>query len=1273
MRKGSALQYLTILFTLCTLLLSCTRHTTRSVTTIEELNDSRITIGYNEGHSSATVLPLVFPKAKLLSFNENLTGYEAIRRGKIDAFAFDRVQMELAMKNGLTGVKILGDFGEQTEVGVGLSPVSSIPDLENKINAFLAELRADGTLDDLYKRWVLQGEETMPAIPVAREPRLHLRVGTTGIAHPYSYYKGTELTGFDIELARRFAAYLNADLEFKIYNYGSIITAARSGDIDCIMANLNATPERRESIAFSTPVYIEKNAIMVHDDDGGASTVKEKSLSPAHGNIPPQFQNMTLKYTSKEELQKSDQLVLGMHTGFVMVDRLTRELFPQAKIEYYKTNADMAYLVASGKLDGFINDEPVIRYAALEVPKLGYIHCGLDTMNIVACFQKNEKGASLRDEFNQYVKKWQEDGTLKKTDDLWLSNDEKKKVVDLESLRNPKGKKGTIRFATEAQCPPFDYIKDGKIVGYEIDVIARFCREAGYALTVQDVPFDSLIMGLETGMYDCVAACLSDTPANRESLNLSEALYVSELVMAVEIMDDGKSLQKTAEAAAPQKEDFTSPSDYNRPDVTLGVKTGTVMDRITQEAFPLAKIEHYNASPEMVVRVVQGKIDGYLSDEPIIRYIESTTPGITHLKERIRSQDYAFGFPKSDRGKMLCGQMNEFLKKIKADGTLEKIDATWFGTDKSQQKVDLKSFSGENGSVNLVTDATLTPFSYIQDSEYAGYEIDIAARFCREYGYTLKITDTRFASIIPGLVSGTYDMAAALIGVTDERKESLLFSDADYQGGMVLAVKKADGQSLSDLNKAGVTIGVQTGTVFDDLVAEVFPKAKTQHYTMNIDMAKLIVQGRLDCMIADEPTAKLLCANIKGLDYIKEYAEKAAFAFAFPKTEKGERLKAQMDEFILQSKQNGLITELEDIWFGNDESKKTIDMSSLSGEKGTIRLATSAEYAPFEYVKDNAVVGYDIDWAVRFAREYGYKIEIADMNLDAVIPSVASQKYDFAASGLTITEERKQSVNFSLPNYEGGAVAVVKAAATASETNETAQDGTRNVFFSSLASSFEKTFVRESRWKLVANGIGITMLLAILSALFGTVLGFVLCGLRLTHNKIADSLTLIYIRLMQGLPMVVLLMILFYIVFAKTGLSGIWVAVIGFGMNFGAYVSEMIRTGILAVDKGQMEAALALGYPKSKAFVKMILPQAARHFLPVYQGEFISLVKMTSVVGYIAIQDLTKASDIIRSRTYEAFFPLITTAIIYFIISWLLTRILTALQRWIEPKKSGRM
>jgi len=278
-----------------------------------------------------------------------------------------------------------------------------------------------------------------------------------------------------------------------------------------------------------------------------------------------------------------------------------------------------------------------------------------------------------------------------------------------------------------------------------------------------------------------------------------------------------------------------------------------------------------------------------------------------------------------------------------------------------------------------------------------------------------------------------------------------------------------------------------------------------------------------------------------------------------------------------------------------------------------------------------------------------------------------------AAALMGVTEERQKSIYFSDPDYKGGLVLAVKnhSQTASSVQNSSLSDPNKKdfTFGKEIASSFEKTFLRESRWKLVASGIGITVLISILSAIFGTVLGFAFCGLRLSKNKIADSLALLYIRLMQGLPMVVLLMILFYIVFAKTGLDGLWVAVIGFGMNFGAYVSEMIRTGILAVDKGQMEAALALGYTRRKAFLKMVLPQAARHFLPVFQGEFISLVKITSVVGYIAIQDLTKASDIIRSRTYEAFFPLVTTAIIYFIIAWLLTRVLSALQTHLDPKK----
>ncbi|MFZ2171365.1 MAG: amino acid ABC transporter permease, partial [Methylococcaceae bacterium] len=151
------------------------------------------------------------------------------------------------------------------------------------------------------------------------------------------------------------------------------------------------------------------------------------------------------------------------------------------------------------------------------------------------------------------------------------------------------------------------------------------------------------------------------------------------------------------------------------------------------------------------------------------------------------------------------------------------------------------------------------------------------------------------------------------------------------------------------------------------------------------------------------------------------------------------------------------------------------------------------------------------------------------------------------------------------------------------------------------------------------------------------------------------------------------LMLIFYVVFASVDINPVLVAIIAFGMNFAAYVSEIFRTGIEGVDKGQTEAGIAMGFTKLKTFLFIVLPQTVQRILPVYKGEFISLVKMTSIVGYIAVQDLTKASDIIRSRTFDAFFPLIMIAILYFAISWILMQSLDYLERITDPKHKRRM
>lgn len=207
---------------------------------------------------------------------------------------------------------------------------------------------------------------------------------------------------------------------------------------------------------------------------------------------------------------------------------------------------------------------------------------------------------------------------------------------------------------------------------------------------------------------------------------------------------------------------------------------------------------------------------------------------------------------------------------------------------------------------------------------------------------------------------------------------------------------------------------------------------------------------------------------------------------------------------------------------------------------------------------------------------------------------------------------------------------------------------------------------------MILEGLEVTILITIIAAIMGTILAFPVCFIRRSKSLFWQAIGKIYVSLMQGMPILVILMLLYYVVFAKIDINAVLIAVLGFGLNFAAYVGEMLRTGIASIPKGQTEAAYALGFSPSKTFLKIILPQAMRHILPIYRGEFINMLKMTSIVGYIAIQDLTKMSDIIRSRTYEAFFPLISTAIIYFVIAWLLTLGLELIERKLDPKMKQR-
>lgn len=449
--------------------------------------------------------------------------------------------------------------------------------------------------------------------------------------------------------------------------------------------------------------------------------------------------------------------------------------------------------------------------------------------------------------------------------------------------------------------------------------------------------------------------------------------------------------------------------------------------------------------------------------------------------------------------------------------------------------------------------------------------------------------------------------------------------------------------------------------------------------------------------------------------------------------------------------------------------------------KQRLIMVTEATFPPYEFYRGSEIVGIDADIVREVARRNNLQPVIEDMSFDSVITAVQSGKADVAASGITVTEDRRKQIDFTrsyamaqqviiVPQdsaisgpevlkglrlgvqhgttgdlyvtehigqperFSNGALAVAALAAgkldavvldsapakehvsgnpnlrilpDALTTEEYAMaisksrpellemfnktleameaDGTLARITDSymnaspskevadaelglwgrICAAFHTNFVKDGRWAYLLNGFIVTIEISLAAVALGVVLGFLVAVIRSTHDmtgrfKLLNVLCHAYLTVIRGTPVVVQLLIIYFVIFGSVDVSKVLVAIVAFGVNSGAYVAEIIRSGIMSVDRGQMEAGRSLGLSYGCTMRSVILPQALKNVLPALGNEFIVLLKETSVCGYIALQDLTKGGDIIRSQTYDAFLPLLAVALIYLILvvclSWLLKK-----------------
>ena len=497
---------------------------------------------------------------------------------------------------------------------------------------------------------------------------------------------------------------------------------------------------------------------------------------------------------------------------------------------------------------------------------------------------------------------------------------------------------------------------------------------------------------------------------------------------------------------------------------------------------------------------------------------------------------------------------------------------------------------------------------------------------------------------------------------------------------------RADGLMAGAQDLADKRIAVLQGAASEPWATATYPQAKILQFTSPADTLLAVRTGKVDLTLFDGFPARELVRQDPAFALLGVPLQRLPLGVGFNK--QSHELREQFNAFLSKLERTGILEEMVGRWVeeGSDVMPASWAQSPRGRRPGVapLRVGISTGTLPFEAVKDGRLIGFDIELMHRFAADLGREVRFDRYEFGGLVAAVASGKADLIISSIFITEERKKAIDFSNPYLEESTQALVLRSRLAPEapgaafgaptprSGEPVAEPRGQGLWSDFKQGVERNLIAERRYLLLWEGLQATVIIALASTALGTALAALLCAMRMSQALWLQWPARVYIGLMRGLPVLVLLMMIFYVVLARTSTDGLVVAIIAFALNFAAYAAEIFRAGIASIDPGQREGALAIGFNRLQAFLHITLPQTVQRILPVYKGEFISLVKMTSIVGYIAVEDLAKAGDIIRSRTFDAFFPLLVVAALYLLIGWMLLTVLQALERRLDPFERRR-
>ena len=957
-------------------------------------------------------------------------------------------------------------------------------------------------------------------------------------------------------------------------------------------------------------------------------------------------------YISKPEDLNSPRHVIGVVSDTSSCNE-AKANFPQAKFREYETISDAYPALENGTIDAIAFDRPVLEFAQRQRDVFALLPDDYAEGHLAIAVPASKP--ELLQNINAFLRDYFSSGLYDNMYSRWI----KSKDPEMPKIPAPVNPYGKLVVGTEDTNEPMNFTEsDGSPSGFDVELIYRLAAAFNMSVEIKVMPYLDLYTAVEKETVDFAVACMDKYFGENRGILFSEDYINSPAAIMTRKDLYRPSSRSGAELKTPQE----LAGNY------AAILAGSKYASECKELLPDTKFVLADSRESACALLTSDKIDSILMEEPLARSCTLMYPEI-QIASLVKREAYSFALPQRSP---LYRAINRVIAELRDSGELDDFIAKWCSAEPEKQEfeplLERDDVPRVNGILRYATTPGVTPLCFMgEDGTMRGLEIEIIRRAALEFGMEIQIIPARREMLMDMLRSGQIDMAGGMLSPDIGNTENIEFSEAYYEGGAALVTKIPHDEyvfGITRLNQlAGKRVGVLPFTFAASQLDEKLPDAVPFYAGQERDLFYLLGTEKIDAFVIGEPRARESLPNYPQFIQIPEYITRIDYTFFFPADKK--YLSEAFSRQIRAMKKNGMLKALQDKWISPANAQASLPDGWTDAPNGVLRMGVVIGREPFSYLRNEKLAGYDLETAQRAAAAMGFGVEFVRLEPGELEQAFANGRIDFGVSEITARNASSGRLVYSEPHYNGGLIAIVPDKTKATRVHMALVPQIK-FFLKEQAFSLQRSLWKDNHMRQVLGGFKITLVITVSAVFFGTLLGIPLCMLRQSKRKILSVPADVVCALIYNIPILILLMGLYYVVLRRFGFSPLTAAIVIFILRFTASACRLYMTTLDHIGGVQLDAARALCLRKFTFFRKVILPQAAAYLAKPFREEIIRLIELTTVVGYVSVWDLTKAVDWIRARTYESFFPIAFATLLYFILSVSLIAVISLLSKKLE-------